>query len=105
MIVIAIIGIISVLGVPFINTARKSAQSKQITNNIRIITDAFNQYAVLENQESVNNITLSDIDDYIEGGLNQLRWPVAAPAITTTRNALSIEFNGKSFTCDHPEGQ
>lgn len=104
MIVLVIIGLISAIGVPFISTARKSAQARQITNNVRVINHAFNQHATLENLDSANNISLSEIDDYIEGGLGRLKWPVDAPDNTETRNTLSIEFNGKTFTCDHPEG-
>lgn len=104
MVVLSIIGILLLLGLPLARTARTNALSRQLTNNIRIINSGFCQYAVSENLDSADNVTLSEINDYIEGGLGRLTWPVDAPDNTETRNTLSIEYNGKTFTCDHPEG-
>src|SRR5438876_11621041 len=75
MIVVAIIGLLAAIAIPNFVKARGSAQVNSITNNLRIIEGAKDQWA-LENKKGTGDLPTSAVSpagslDYLKGGTVQ----------------------------------
>lgn len=112
MIVIAIIGILASIGLPSISKARINSQKKQITNNLRMLNSAFLQEGTVNNldESGMDALTISAVEDYIRN-YDSLLWPAVTSGLTdgtipaeTKRSAINIVFEGKTYTCNNPEG-
>jgi prepilin-type N-terminal cleavage/methylation domain-containing protein len=68
MVVVAVIGILATLAIPSYIRSRENAQLKSIVNNLRVMEDAKDQYA-MENKKGTGDTTdLDTISGYLKGG-------------------------------------
>ncbi len=65
MIVVAIIALLASIAVPGFMRARKRAQATRILNDLRLIDNAIDQYAI-ETNKSAGNPTWSDLKVYVK---------------------------------------
>ena len=70
MIVVAIIGLLAAIAIPNLIKARETTQLNKCKNNVRIITDAVDQWALENNKISTDSPATdgSDCLPYIKGG-------------------------------------
>lgn len=74
MIVVAIIGLLAAIAIPNLIKARETTQINTCKNNIRLITDAVDQWALAENK-APDTTTVGQEDEigkYIKGGVMPL---------------------------------
>ena len=68
MIVVAIIALLAVIAVPNLIKARATTQEKDCFNNIRMISDAVDQWALANDKAGTDKPGKDDIAPYIKGG-------------------------------------
>lgn len=69
MIVVMIIGLLAAIALPGFARAREASQRNACINNMRMIQDAKDQYAIEEGQASTIVPNATNIDPYIRGGV------------------------------------
>ena len=90
MIVVAIIGLLAMLGIPSFRKARRNTLQKNAINNARQVISGIDQYA-LENALTDNaTVQATDIEDYIKGGTAALKIG-SVPAVGL--NTLTVGMN------------
>lgn len=67
MIVVAIIALLAVIAVPNLIKARKTTQKSDCDNNIRMIGDAIDQWALENNKAGTDAPVNSDLTPYLKG--------------------------------------
>lgn len=83
MVVVAVIGIIASLAIPSFMRSREQAQLKTILNNLRVLEDAKDQFA-MENKRGTGDTTdLQTISGYLKGG-------TIAPVVNETYTAEPV---------------
>ena len=68
MIVVAIIALLAAIAVPGFLRARKRAQASKILNDLRLIDAAVDQYAIENNKQSGDLITVPQWTQYLKRG-------------------------------------
>jgi prepilin-type N-terminal cleavage/methylation domain-containing protein len=68
MIVVAIVGLLATLAIPNYVRARENAQLNSILNNLRLIEDAKDQWAMANKKGTGDTTDLTSISDYLKGG-------------------------------------
>ena len=68
MIVVAIIALLAAIAVPNFLRSRKRSQATQILEDLRIIDNAIDLYAIENNKTNGNSIAWTDIQAYIKTG-------------------------------------
>src|SRR3954462_13540963 len=68
MIVVAIIALLAAIAVPNFLRARKRSQATRILEDLRIIDSAIDQYAIENNKAGGDNVTWTDIQNYLKKG-------------------------------------
>lgn len=99
MIVVAIIGLLAAIGIPSFAKARANAQERLVTNNLRLIDSAVEQYTMEKNLTSSATVTYGDVKDYIRG--NAVEWPTGASATcldATVASNITVTVNSKTYT-------
>lgn len=109
MITIGLIGLLATIAVHSITRASLNTQKMQITNNLRILDNAFSMSALDQqlDEDDIDMLAISAADEYIRSGFAALQWPGSAaniPEETSLRGEISITFAGLTFTCDDPGG-
>jgi prepilin-type N-terminal cleavage/methylation domain-containing protein len=66
MIVVAIIALLAAIAVPGFLRARKRSQASKILNDLRMINGAVDQYAIENNKQSTDQVTIEDWTKYIK---------------------------------------
>jgi prepilin-type N-terminal cleavage/methylation domain-containing protein len=103
MIVVAIIALLAAIAVPGFLRARKRSQASRVINDLRLIDNALDMYAIENNKSTGNPVNIADWTKYMKVGTNLyltgkdiLGNPYGAqsvddlPAVPTlTKNALS----------------
>jgi prepilin-type N-terminal cleavage/methylation domain-containing protein len=90
MIVVAIIALLSAVGIPsFLNSREKAAEQMKLVN-IDTINSAKDQWAILNNKSDGTSVAWDDIEDYIGGGIDSLS------DLTIDGKSLSINAVGTS---------
>ena len=79
MIVVVIIGLLAAMAIPAFNKVRETSQTKTITNNLRQIASAADQYFIKEGLTSAAVTDLIGSDLYMKS----IPLPVAGEAYTT----------------------
>ena len=67
MIVVSIIGLLAVIAIPSFQKARRKAQIVRVANDLRVFSDAFQEYAMYRGKypPDTHNILPAGMDDYI----------------------------------------
>lgn len=103
MIVVAIIALLASIAVPGFLRARKRSQASRVINDLRLIDNALDMYAIENNKSTGNPVNVADWTKYVKVGSNLYvtgkdilgasYGPQSVddiPAVpTTTKNALS----------------
>jgi type IV pilus assembly protein PilA len=69
MIVVAIIGLLAAIAIPSFAKIRAESRKSTCANNIRLIRDAAEQYAMANNLTADATITTSDLSEYLKSGI------------------------------------
>ena len=69
MIVVAIIGLLAAIAIPSFAKIRKESRSKSCVNNLRLIRDAGEQYAMKNNLPADQVITVANLAAYLKDGV------------------------------------
>lgn len=97
MIVVVIIGLLAAMAIPAFQKVRTTSQEKAITNNLRQLASAAEQYFLEEGVTTVSSSTLVDADDgYVKAFTN-----VSADGDNYTETITTAL---TSLTADHPSG-
>ena len=67
MIVVAIIALLAVIAVPNLIKARQTTQKNDCMNNMRMISDAIDQWALANNKSGEDTPTQSDLEPFLKG--------------------------------------
>jgi prepilin-type N-terminal cleavage/methylation domain-containing protein len=70
MIVVAIIALLASIAVPSFLRARKRSQASRVINDLRLIDNALDQYAIEYNKSSGNPVNVADWTKYLKVGSN-----------------------------------
>jgi prepilin-type N-terminal cleavage/methylation domain-containing protein len=70
MIVVAIIALLASIAVPGFLRARKRSQASRIINDLRLIDNAVDMYAIESNKSTGNTVNVADWTKYIKAGTN-----------------------------------
>jgi prepilin-type N-terminal cleavage/methylation domain-containing protein len=70
MIVVAIIALLASIAVPGFLRARKRSQASRIINDLRLIDNAVDMYAIENNKATGNVVAVTDWTKYIKSGTN-----------------------------------
>jgi prepilin-type N-terminal cleavage/methylation domain-containing protein len=70
MIVVAIIALLASIAVPGFLRARKRSQASRIINDLRLIDNAVDMYAIESNKSTGNLVNVSDWTKYMKTGTN-----------------------------------
>ena len=70
MIVVAIIALLAAIAVPGFLRARKRSQASRVLNDLRLISDACDMYAIETNKKTNDPISTADWTAYIKKGTN-----------------------------------
>ena len=73
MIVVAIIALLASIAVPGFLRARKRSQATRIINDLRLIDNALDMYAIETNRPSGNPVLVPDWTKYMKAGTNLYR--------------------------------
>lgn len=68
MIVVAIVGLLATLAIPNYVRARENAQLNSILNNLRILEDAKEQWAMSNKKGTGDTTDMATLSDYLKGG-------------------------------------
>jgi prepilin-type N-terminal cleavage/methylation domain-containing protein len=68
MIVVAIIALLAAIAVPGFLRARKRSQASKVLNDLRLIDSAVDQYAIENNKQAGNTITVAAWTQYLKAG-------------------------------------
>ena len=68
MIVVAIIALLAAIAVPGFLRARKRSQASKILNDLRLIDAAVDQYAIENNKQSGDTVTIAQWTAYLKKG-------------------------------------
>jgi prepilin-type N-terminal cleavage/methylation domain-containing protein len=89
MIVVAIIALLAGITVPGFLRARKRSQATRVLEDLRLIADAIDQYAIDSNKSGGNNPTFTDLKPYLK---------TKTSLYNTGRNILGHRY--RNFTVD-----
>ena len=70
MIVVAIIAILAAIAVPGFLRARKRSQASRVLNDLRLIDNACDMYAIETNKKTNDPINVTDWTNYLKKGSN-----------------------------------
>jgi prepilin-type N-terminal cleavage/methylation domain-containing protein len=70
MIVVAIIALLASIAVPGFLRARKRSQASRILNDLRLIDNAVDMYAIETNKSTGNTVAVTDWTKYLKSGTN-----------------------------------
>lgn len=70
MIVVAIIALLASIAVPGFMRARKRSQASRVINDLRLIDNALDLYAIETNKSTGNPVNVADWTKYIKVGTN-----------------------------------
>jgi len=70
MIVVAIIAVLAAIAVPGFLRARKRSQASRILNDLRLIDNACDMYAIETNKKTNDPISVADWTNYLKKGTN-----------------------------------
>jgi prepilin-type N-terminal cleavage/methylation domain-containing protein len=70
MIVVAIIALLAAIAVPGFLRARKRSQASRVLNDLRLIDNACDMYAIENNKKSGDTVNVSDWTNYLKKGTN-----------------------------------
>lgn len=68
LIVVGIIGMLAALAIPNFIRARETSQLNSISNNLRIIEGAKDQYALEQKKGTGQTVTMEEISEYLKSG-------------------------------------
>jgi prepilin-type N-terminal cleavage/methylation domain-containing protein len=70
MIVVAIIALLASIAVPGFLRARKRSQASRVINDLRLIDNAVDMYAIENNKSTGNTVNIGDWTKYMKTGTN-----------------------------------
>jgi len=70
MIVVAIIALLAAIAVPGFLRARKRSQASRVINDLRLIDNALDMYAIENNKSTGNPVNVADWTKYMKVGTN-----------------------------------
>jgi prepilin-type N-terminal cleavage/methylation domain-containing protein len=70
MIVVAIIALLAAIAVPGFLRARKRSQASRVLNDLRVIDNACDMYAIENNKKTNDPIAVADWTNYLKKGTN-----------------------------------
>jgi prepilin-type N-terminal cleavage/methylation domain-containing protein len=70
MIVVAIIAVLAAIAVPGFLRARKRSQASRVLNDLRLIDNACDMYAIETNKKTNDPISVADWTNYLKKGTN-----------------------------------
>ncbi len=70
MIVVAIIALLAAIAVPGFLRARKRSQASRSLNDLRLIDNAIDMYAIENNKKTGDPVAVSDWTNYLKKGIN-----------------------------------
>lgn len=73
MIAIAILGLLATIGIPSFQKARQNTMKKSALSNTRLVIFAVNEYNLEEGYPGSNNVMVSEIADYLKGGIEGMK--------------------------------
>ncbi len=68
MIVVAIISLLAAIAVPNFLRARKRSQATRVLEDLRVLDNALDQYAIETNKNSGSTVVFADLKNYIKSG-------------------------------------
>src|SRR5438128_7285056 len=89
MIVVAIIALLAAIAVPGFLRARKRSQASKILNDLRMIDDAVDQYAIETNRTTGNPVAVIDWTKYVKKDTNL--YNTGASLFGTPYNAQTVD--------------
>ncbi|MCF7849869.1 MAG: prepilin-type N-terminal cleavage/methylation domain-containing protein [Kiritimatiellales bacterium] len=95
MIVVAVIGLLSAIGIPSVAIARKKALGNTMRSNVRVLNGAVERWAMDEFREDGSPVSLA-VTNYIKGGLESLS--VGSRHVSSTN--IRSQVVGYTFTVD-----
>ena len=87
MIVVAIIALLASIAVPGFLRARKRSQASRIINDLRLIDNAVDMYAIENNKTTGNSVFVADWTKYMKTGTN---------LYVTGRDILNAQYGGQT---------
>jgi prepilin-type N-terminal cleavage/methylation domain-containing protein len=89
MIVVAIIALLASIAVPGFLRARKRSQASRIINDLRLIDNAVDMYAIENNKAGGTPVGIPDWTKYIKAGTNLYR--TGADLLSTSYGAQTVD--------------
>jgi prepilin-type N-terminal cleavage/methylation domain-containing protein len=107
MIVVAIIALLAAIAVPGFLRARKKSQASRIKNDLRLIDNAVDLYAIENNKASAAAVAVTDWTKYIKGGTalyttgnDILGHPYGSQAVDQLPSVPTLSWNALSDVTD-----
>jgi prepilin-type N-terminal cleavage/methylation domain-containing protein len=91
MIVVAIIALLAAIALPGFMRARKRTQATRILEDLRIIDNAIDQYAIETNKKAGDSVAWTDIKTYIK---------VNTVLYSTGTNVIGGDYTGTNYIVD-----
>lgn len=91
MIVVAIIALLATIAIPNYVRSRENAQLNSILNNLRILEDAKEQWAMVNKKGTGDTTDMGSISDYLKGGTV---YPVVSETYST--EAVGVSASAKT---------
>jgi prepilin-type N-terminal cleavage/methylation domain-containing protein len=109
MIVVAIIALLASIAVPGFLRARKRSQASRIINDLRLIDNALDLYAIEYNKSTGNPVNVADWTKYMKVGTNLyvtgkdiLGTPYGNQAVDTIPKVITSTYNALSDVAPDP---
>ena len=104
MIVVAIIGLLAAIAVPNFLRSRKRAQATQVLEDLRMIDDAVDQYAIENNKSGTASVAWTDVRNYLKtnsrietsGGFDVIGNQIHIPRVDTQPKVPLNTYNSLS---------
>jgi type IV pilus assembly protein PilA len=96
MIVVVIIGLLAAMALPAFNKVRNASRTKAITNNLRQLAGAADQYFLENGVSTVNSVDLVGSTNYVKTFTTVAQ--EAYPAALTQGSTYTVTFTGGTVT-------
>ena len=99
MIVVAIIALLAAIAVPGFMRARKRAQASRILNDLRLIDNAIDQYAIETNKKTGDTVTVADWTNYLKNAKGAL-YNTGKSVLGSTYGTQTVDYLPQVPTAD-----
>ena len=100
MIVVAIIALLAAIAVPGFLRARKRSQATRILNDLRLIDNACDQYAIETNRKTGDTVSVADWTTYLKNEKGQL-YNTGKSILGNSYGPQTVDFIPQVTTADY----